>query len=86
MGNECAYGCTFEESLKWTKRFDATRLTTYESAFYQSTDREYDYSNIDIIGRMYPAFSEIDEYMEKNPKKPLLLVEYCHAMGIVLGI
>ena len=81
MGNECAYGCTFEESLKWTKRFDATRLTTYESAFYQSTDREYDYSNIDIIGRMYPAFSEIDEYMEKNPKKPLLLVEYCHAMG-----
>ena len=74
MGNECAYGCTFEESLKWTKRFDATRLTTYESAFYQSTDREYDYSNIDIIGRMYPAFSEIDEYMEKNPKKPLLLL------------
>lgn len=30
---------------------------------------------------MYPAFSEIDEYMEKNPDKPLLLVEYCHAMG-----
>lgn len=81
MGNECAYGCTFEEALKWTKHFDPTRLTTYESAFYQSTDREYDYSNIDIVGRMYPAFSEIDEYMEKNPEKPLLLVEYCHAMG-----
>mgnify|MGYP000249722106 CR=1 FL=1 len=81
MGNECGYGCTFEESLKWTKEFDPTRLTTYESAFYQSTDREYDYSNIDVVGRMYPAFSEIDEYMEKNPDKPLLLVEYCHAMG-----
>lgn len=81
MGNECAYGCTFEEALKWTKEFDPTRLTTYESAFYQSTDREYDYSNIDVVGRMYPAFSEIDEYMEKNPDKPLLLVEYCHAMG-----
>ena len=81
MGNECAYGCTFEESLKWTKQFDKTRLTTYESAFYQSTDREYDYSNIDIVGRMYPALSEIDEYMERNPEKPLLLVEYCHAMG-----
>ena len=81
MGNECGYGCTFEEALKWTKEFDPTRLTTYESAFYQSTDREYDYSNIDVVGRMYPAFSEIEEYMEKNPEKPLLLVEYCHAMG-----
>ena len=81
MGNECAYGCTFEEALKWTKAFDQTRLTTYESAFYQSSDRAYDYSNIDIVGRMYPAFDEIDDYMEKNPKKPLLLVEYCHAMG-----
>ena len=74
MGNECGYGCTFEEALKWTKEFDPTRLTTYESAFYQSTDREYDYSNIDVVGRMYPAFSEIEEYMEKNPEKPLLLV------------
>ena len=81
MGNECGYGCTFEEALKWTKEFDPTRLTTYESAFYQSSDREYDYSNIDVVGRMYPAFSEIEEYMEKNPEKPLLLVEYCHAMG-----
>lgn len=81
MGNECAYGCTFEESLKWVKAYDPDRLTTYESAFYQSSDREYDYSNIDIVSRMYPAFSEIDEYMAQNPDKPLLLVEYCHAMG-----
>ena len=81
MGNECAYGCTFEEALKWTKAFDQTRLTTYESAFYRSTDRAYDYSNIDIVGRMYPAFDEIDEYMKEQPDKPFLLVEYCHAMG-----
>ena len=53
MGNECAYGCTFEEALEWTKKFDPTRLTTYESAFYRSTDRTYDYTNIDIVGRMY---------------------------------
>ena len=81
MGNECGYGCTFEEALKWTKEYDPTRLTTYESAFYRSSDREYDYSNIDIVGRMYPAFEEIEDYMEKTPDKPLLLVEYCHAMG-----
>ncbi len=81
MGNECGYGCTFEEALKWTKEYDPTRLTTYESAFYQSSDRAYDYSNIDIVGRMYPAFEEIEEYMSKEPDKPLLLVEYCHSMG-----
>ena len=81
MGNECGYGCTFEEALRWTKAYDPTRLTTYESAFYKSTDREYDYSNIDIVGRMYPAFEEIEDYMKKAPDKPLLLVEYCHSMG-----
>ncbi|MBU5679993.1 glycoside hydrolase family 2 TIM barrel-domain containing protein [Blautia sp. MSJ-9] len=81
MGNECGYGCTFEEALRWTKAYDPTRLTTYESAFYKSTDREYDYSNIDIVGRMYPAFEEIEDYMKEEPEKPLLLVEYCHSMG-----
>lgn len=81
MGNECGYGCTFEEALKWTKGFDPTRLTTYESAFYKSSDRAYDYSNIDIISRMYPAFTEIEEYMDGRPDKPFLMIEYCHAMG-----
>lgn len=81
MGNECGYGCTFEEALKWTKTFDPTRLTHYESAFYRSGDRKYDYSNIDIHSRMYPAFEEIQEYLDSNPDKPYLMVEYCHAMG-----
>ena len=81
MGNECGYGCTFEEALKWTKGFDPTRLTCYESSFYRSDRRKYDYSNIDIFSRMYPSLEEIQEYMDKKPDKPLLLIEYCHAMG-----
>lgn len=81
MGNECAYGCTFEQALKWTKEFDPTRLTHYESAYYESSKRNYDYSNIDIFGRMYPAFEELREYLESDPQRPLLLVEYSHAMG-----
>ncbi len=80
-GNECGYGCTFEEALKWIKQFDRTRLTCYESAFYKSNKRKYDYSNIDIFCRMYPSLEEIKDYMEKNPDKPFLLIEYCHAMG-----
>lgn len=81
MGNECGYGCTFEEALKWTKGFDSARLTCYESSFYRSDRRKYDYSNIDIFSRMYPSLEEIQEYMDKKPDKPLLLIEYCHAMG-----
>ena len=81
MGNECGYGCTFEEALKWTKGFDSTRLTCYESSFYRSDRRKYDYSNIDIFSRMYPSLEEIQEYMDKKPDNPLLLIEYCHAMG-----
>ena len=81
MGNECGYGCTFEEALRVTKKIDPTRLTHYESAFYLSRDREYDVSNIDLFGRMYPAFSEVTDYLKEEPEKPLLLVEYCHSMG-----
>ena len=48
MGNESAYGCCFEAALAWTKRFDPSRLTHYESAQYRSRKRKYDFSNIDL--------------------------------------
>lgn len=81
MGNECAYGCTFEKALEWTKNFDASRLTCFESSIYCKEDNDYDFSNIDIYSRMYPSLEEIDAYMEKDAEKPMLLIEYCHAMG-----
>ena len=70
MGNECGYGCTFEEALKWTKGFDPTRLTCYESSFYRSDRRKYDYSNIDIFSRMYPSLEEIQEYVANSRTNP----------------
>lgn len=81
MGNECAYGCTFEEALKWTKEFDPGRLTHYESARYRSGEKKYDYSNLDMYSRMYPSIEEIHDYFKKDGKKPFILCEYCHAMG-----
>lgn len=81
MGNECAYGCTFEEALKWTKAFDNTRLTHFESARYHGDQRTYDFSNLDLFSRMYPPFEEIDEYLENRPDKPFILIEYSHSMG-----
>ncbi len=81
MGNESAYGCNFEKALEWTKNFDPDRITQYESARYRNYDETYDYSNLDVYSRMYPALSEIQEYLDKNGSKPFLLVEYCHSMG-----
>ncbi|MBP3542836.1 MAG: DUF4981 domain-containing protein [Lachnospiraceae bacterium] len=81
MGNESAYGCNFERALAWTKAFDDSRLTHYESARYTNKDKKYNYSNLDFYSRMYPSLEEIQEYLDKNPDKPMILCEYSHAMG-----
>lgn len=95
MGNECAYGCTFEEALAWTKQFDPSRLTHYESARYVSDNRVYDFSNLDVHSRMYPPMHEIEQYFSEegpqgdgsngddgdNGRKPYVMCEYSHAMG-----
>lgn len=81
MGNECAYGCTFEAALAWTKDRDPSRLTHYEGARFRSGKKEYDFSRLDLYSRMYPSLEEIREYMGRNTKKPFLMCEYSHAMG-----
>ena len=81
MGNESAYGCNFEKALAWTKSYDPYRITQYESARYRNYKETYNYDNLDIYSRMYPALDEIKEYLEKDASKPFLLVEYCHSMG-----
>lgn len=81
MGNESAYGVTFEEALAWVKSYDSSRLTHYESAQYTDGKRKYDYSNLDLYSRMYPSISEMAEYIDSDGDKPYILCEYCHAMG-----
>ena len=85
MGNESAYGCTFEEALAWTKSFDPRRLTHYESAQYRSKNRKYDFSNIDMFSNMYPSLESIQEYLDNEPDKPYIMCEYSHAMGNSCG-
>ena len=81
MGNECAYGCTFEAALRWTKEYDSTRLTHYESAFYTSDRRKYNFNDLDTYSRMYPSLEDMEDYLENDQRKPYVLCEYCHAMG-----
>jgi len=81
MGNECAYGCTFEAALKWTKQFDPSRLTHYESALYRDPNKKFDFSDLDLFSYMYPGFTTLDDYFNGNPDKPFIICEYAHAMG-----
>ncbi len=81
MGNESAYGVNFEKALEWTKKYDGSRLTHYESAFYRNKSKKYDFSNLDLYSRMYPSFEDINQYLDKAPDKPFILCEYCHSMG-----
>lgn len=81
VGNESAYGCNFEKALRWTREFDPSRLTQYESARYRKAGVTYRYDDLDLYSRMYPSLEEIKEYLKKGKSKPFLLVEYCHSMG-----
>ena len=58
--------------------FEKQQLFAYRS--YDRPDGKFDFSNLDFYARMYPALSEWVE-IEKTCDKPMLLVEYCHAMG-----
>ncbi len=80
MGNESAYGCNFEKALAWTKEYDPSRLTHYEST-YTRQDKNYDYSNLDLHSRMYAPLEEMDHYINTDGSKPFIQCEYSHAMG-----
>jgi len=81
MGNECAFGCTFEAALAWTKQYDPSRLTHYESALYRDRSVPADFSNLDLYSYMYAGFPVMEDYFAGNPDKPFILCEYAHAMG-----
>lgn len=84
-GNECAQEKTLEAALRCMKEYDPTCVTHYESVSYRSSDRRYDYSDIDLFSRICPSAQEIHDHLDGDPDKPYLLVEYSHAMGNVPG-
>ena len=81
LGNESGFGCNFERGLEYARNLDPTRPLHYEGAHYASKERENDFTNIDVISRMYISIEEIKDYFEKGIDKPLILCEYAHAMG-----
>ncbi|MEN8078533.1 glycoside hydrolase family 2 TIM barrel-domain containing protein [Clostridioides difficile] len=81
LGNESGFGINFEIGAKHAKNLDSSRPIHYEGAYYANKERKNDFSNLDVISRMYPSINEINKYFEKGIDKPFLLCEYAHAMG-----
>lgn len=81
LGNESGYGINFEAGAKYAKDLDSSRPIHYEAAHYANKQRTNDFSNLDVISRMYPSIEEIKTYFEKGIDKPFVLCEYAHAMG-----
>ena len=80
MGNECGNGVNFEYAYDWMKNRDQSRPVTYERAIY---DR-----NTDVIGLMYASPNYLQRFVDEklDPQcRPLIMVEYCHAMGNSMG-
>ena len=77
MGNEAGDGENFKKLYKWMKERDDTRPVSYEPA------RKEDHT--DVVFPMYATIETISKYAEDNPKRPLILCEYAHAMGNSLG-
>ena len=73
LGNEAGDGPNFTAEYKAIRELDATRPIQYERAEYGD--------NTDIFCPMYMRPWNVEKYVKNNPKKPIILCEYTHAMG-----
>lgn len=79
LGNESGYGTNMLAAAQLVKRMDDTRLLHYEST-HKLDDTPTDI--LDVVSQMYPPVESMAEYLKnENEKRPLILCEYCHAMG-----
>lgn len=81
LGNEAGYGSSFESAALALKERDS-RPVHYEGHInIEGQDAYYD-GPIDIVSRMYPWLDWMHKYLQDaREKRPLVLCEYCHAMG-----
>lgn len=81
LGNESGYGSNMEKAAAWVKAQSPAYYVHYESSIYQMPGHVNDLSNIDLYSRMYMPVYESECYCKNDPKKPLVLCEFSHAMG-----
>jgi beta-galactosidase len=83
LGNEAGLGKAFEDAAAGVKRRDPTRVVSYEGT--GQTEGHDPRGFIDIYTPMYDRVAEMQDYLDRNPQKAIILYEYAHAMGNSLG-
>lgn len=79
LGNESGYGMNLLAAAEWMKSADDTRLLHYEST--HRLDGTSD-AVLDVVSQMYPSPESMRDFLKnEKEKRPLILCEYCHAMG-----
>ena len=81
MGNEAGYSKAFEDTGRFLKLLDPTRLVHYEGSVHETGSHKNDASMLDVHSRMYASIDEIREYIRDHKEKPFLQCEFIHAMG-----
>lgn len=77
MGNEAGHGQLFSQLYQWMKQRDPSRPVQYEPA----GKAEY----TDIVAPMYPSIDKLKAYASEPQQRPLIMIEYAHAMGNSVG-
>lgn len=78
MGNEAGTGCVFEALYQWIKEKDTSRPVQYQPAGEEAYT--------DIVCPMYPTLERLQEFSEQDDHRPMIMIEYAHAMGNSVGI
>ncbi|RTR37701.1 DUF4981 domain-containing protein [Shewanella canadensis] len=77
LGNEAGEGKLFEQLYRWVKQRDPSRPVQYEPAGMAAYT--------DIVAPMYPSIERIETYAKEHTDRPLIMIEYAHAMGNSVG-
>ena len=79
-GNESFGGTNIRDVADWFRAND-DRVVHYEGVHW---DPRYPDTS-DVVSRMYPPATEIEQYLAEHRDKPYILCEYAHNMGTSFG-
>lgn len=79
MANEAGDGETFDRMSEWLHQRDPSRIVSYEGTARGANSIVADHS--DIQCPMYRSASQVEEYVSEPQPRPIILIEYAHAMG-----
>ncbi len=79
MGNEAGDGEAFDQMSDWLHERDPTRIVTYEGSNFGGAGTVDAHS--DVQCPMYWSASQVEQYVSEPRTRPIILIEYAHAMG-----